>query len=545
MTRGWLGYIVLLAACLTFTVLVVSQFWRPLMYDDANFYLGGRAVAQTGVPFSNQGWMGDRDDFSQRDQWALWHPPLYIYLLGLAARIGGVTPTAMRITGLLGGLATGVLTAALAYELTSAPPAQRRLTAGLAGALALLCPLAVQSALILDIDFPLLLPLTLLFLWLYIRLQGTSAWPVLIPLFGLLMWTKMTNPLPLLGVLVTWQLLQRHWARAARDLLAIGGGGAAIFGLTYLAAARQIGFPADMPFGVNISQWQGSADVARSAYTSPTAFLQGLQTSVLWLGPGLLGVGLLGIAVRAAALVRDGRIRKVDLLIGLLILLVLGYVNKYAGWFPKYEIALAPILAVLGAPVLARAWCRPSLPLLVGLSVAAYAVVLGQVGDDWAVKRTWTIDATPATWLLALFALAVALRPAFAALGLAGVALGWSMAINLIQVAAPYSTGYLYGTTGTLEAAAWVDTNLPPNTLYVAAKEVAVVARNQHYVDQESLWYVFSKGEPFYKTWAGEPVSAIIAWEREPYIVQLVSHSLDFVGYREVARFGDYVVYQP
>jgi hypothetical protein len=333
--------------------------------------------------------------------------------------------------------------------------------------------------------------------------------------------------------------------RAARDLLAIGAGGAAVFGLTYLAAARAIGFPADMPFGVNISQWQGSAEAARGAYASPSAFVAGLQASVLWLGPGLLGLGLLGIGVRAAALVREWRIRAIDLLIGLLILLVLGYVDKYAGWFPKYEVALVPILAVLGAPILARAWCRPSFPLLIGVGVAAYAVVLGQVGDEWAVKRTWTIDPTPATWLLALFGLTLAWRPAFASLGLAALALGWSVAMDVLQAGAPYSTGYFYGTTGTLEAAAWVDANLPPNTLYVGAKEVAVVARNQHYVDQESLWYLFSKGQPFYKTWAGEPVRAIVAWEREPYIALLASRSLDFVGYHEVARFGDYVIYQP
>ena len=74
---------------------------------------------------------------------------------------------------------------------------------------------------------------------------------------------------------------------------------------------------------------------------------------------------------------------------------------------------------------------------------------------------------------------------------------------------------------------------------------MAVVARNQHYVDQESLWYVFSQGAPFYKTWAGEPVRAIVAWERDPYIAMLATRSLGFVGYHEVTRFGDYVIYEP
>jgi 4-amino-4-deoxy-L-arabinose transferase-like glycosyltransferase len=548
MTR-YLGYLVLAAACLAFTILVVFQFWRPLMYDDANFFLGARAVAETGIPFSNQGWMGDRDNFSQRDQWALWHPPLYIYLLGLVAHLGGATPAVMRLPGLVGGLATGLLTAALAHELTPAPPAARRLAAGLAGALVLVCPLSVQSALILDIDFPLLLPLALLFLLVYVRVESTRGWPVCVPLFALLLWAKMTNPLALLAVLVTWQVLRGMFWRAARDLLGIGVGGALLFGATLLWAAQAVGFPIDMPFGVNLAQWQGSADGARAAYASPDAFVSGLQASALWLGPGLLGLGLVAIGIRAAALVQDWRIRKADLLIGLMILLVIGYVNKYAGWFPKYEVALAPLLAVLGAPLLARAWCGGSSALVVGLvltlGLAAYAVVAGQVGDDWAFRRTWALDPTPAAWLLALFGVAFAWRRTAGSVGLAAIALGWSLATDVTQAGAPYSTGYFYGTTGTLEAAAWIDAHLPPSATYVAAKEVAILAHNQHYVDQESLWFLFSKGTPFYKTWAGEPVRAIVAWEREPYIAFLASHSLEFVGYKEVDRFGDYVVYQP
>ena len=44
--------------------LVGTQLGRPLMYDDANFALAAKAVADTGLAFGNQGWMTERGDFS-------------------------------------------------------------------------------------------------------------------------------------------------------------------------------------------------------------------------------------------------------------------------------------------------------------------------------------------------------------------------------------------------------------------------------------------------------------------------------------------------
>src|SRR5258708_21347997 len=193
------------------------------MYDDANFALAAKAVADTGLPFGNQGWMSERGVFSQREQWALWHPPLYIYADGLLARIGGWTPPVMRLLGVVGGLTTGVLTFLLAGDLTRGPLSMKRFAGGIAVVLVLLNPLVVQSTLILDIDFPVLLPLTLLFLWLYLRLEATTArWMWLAPVFGLLLWAKMTNPLPLVGIVLVWQILGGHLTRGVPHLVAIG-----------------------------------------------------------------------------------------------------------------------------------------------------------------------------------------------------------------------------------------------------------------------------------------------------------------------------------
>jgi hypothetical protein len=302
-----------------------------------------------------------------------------------------------------------------------------------------------------------------------------------------------------------------------------------------------------MPFGVNLVQWQDSGEVARRAYVSAGAFVEGLQPTVLWIGPGLVALGLAGLAVRSAQLARCWQFKHADLLIGLAILLVLGYVNKSAGWFPKYQVVLVPLLACLGAPLLAHGWClRPRLTLAVALPAAVASAVVCQrlVRDDWALQRTYAIDATAATWLCAIVGVNVVLALRWRGVGLAsllGIAVGWSVATSLVQLQAPYSTTYWYGTSGTVEAAQWLDTNLQPAETYVAAKEVALRAANSRYVDQDNLVYLLGTGDNFDGTWAGVPIRTLLVWDREPYVHDLFRSRLS--GYAEIGRFGDYVVY--
>src|SRR6187401_1707964 len=74
--------------------LIDGQIDKPYVYDDVNFIQGARAIADTGRPFGNQGYMLHLYD--QRDQWALWHPPLYLYLLGGTVRLFGDSEPAAR-----------------------------------------------------------------------------------------------------------------------------------------------------------------------------------------------------------------------------------------------------------------------------------------------------------------------------------------------------------------------------------------------------------------------------------------------------------------
>ena len=450
------------------------------------------------------------------------------YADGLLARIGGWTPPVLRLLGIVGGLATALLSFLLARDLTRGPPSVKAVAGATAVALVMLCPLVVQSTLILDIDFPILLPLCLLFLWLYPRLENSRTdWAWLAPLFGVTLWAKMTNPLPLIGVIVVWQVLRGEWLRGVLHAVVIGGGGIALAGAAWLGIGTLLGFPLDMPFGVNLVQWQDSADVARRAYTSPGAFIDGLQPSVMWLGPGLVTLGLIGLAVRVAQLARTWQMRNVDLLIGFGVVLVLGYVNKSAGWLPKYQVALTPLLACLAAPVIAHLWCaRPRLVTTCAVSPRsrrwqsawAWCATTGRCSAPGRFSRARARGCWAWWWS----------RPSPAALAPTGwpprvragrdSPVGWSAALDLSRSALPYQTDYWYGTTGTEEAAAWVDAHLQPGQTYLSAKEVAIRSQAQRYVDQDNLVYALSIGRPFEPNWMGEPLAALVTWQREPYI---------------------------
>jgi hypothetical protein len=127
---------------------------------------------------------------------------------------------------------------------------------------------------------------------------------------------------------------------------------------------------------------------------------------------------------------------------------------------------------------------------------------------------------------------------------LVGISLGWSLAIDLIQVRAPYSTTYWYGTRGTTESADWVDAHVAPDETYLAAKEVAIRTRAQRYVDQENVWSILASNGSFDGTWDGQPLRTLVTWQRDPAVASLWQQaSLPALGFDEVARYGDYVIY--
>ncbi len=520
-----------------FLFCVCPRLGRPLAYDEVNFALGGEAVAATGRPFARAGFMEDRGALDREFQYALWHPPLYIYTLGLAYALFGVGEAQGRLVGVAGTLAAGLLLFNLVRRLTG----DSRPAAAALG-LFLVHPLTVQSSLLLDIDGSVLLPL---FLAAVLAASDLIARPsaggvVRAGLgFGLALAAKLTTPLaipPALGLILAGRGLKgRAWALAAAVALL----GAAFFLGVWGAVSLRFGLPFTMPFEVTFVEF----------LLALGGGLAGVETG-WWLSPPLLVLfgWALGRRVRSWA---GGRKPGPADFVALLGAATLGaYLPRTAGYFPRYQIAALPLVVATVAAELAGTSGGPGRRALFGAGLGAAAgltagFALGDGPFFWTAGSYGSPPVVGTASLLgglALAALPGRQTPAGFVLGLAAVFVGWAVATDLVQRPAPYSTAYFYGSAGNVEAARLLDGLLGPGEYYVGAKEVAYYAPNRNYIDMHTAYALLAGQAAFEGRLLGREVRVWALFTRDPGLRAFFEAKLG-PAYRPAARAGDYVIY--
>lgn len=278
-----------------------------------------------------------------------WHPPLYIYTIGVSmAFLGTDSPHALRAVGALGLLLCALLLILIARELTP----RWRLVGGVSAILLLIHPYAIQASLFLDIDNSIYAPPALLVVWLAIRFGKRDEPLDLAEIVGLgaaialLSWAKMTTTVVLLGVLMVWWLLSRRRPlRSLFEFVAFTAVGAALFFSTYAIWCAVVGVPFSYTFEVTfvgksnrlLSEWWLVENAA--------------HWHLRWFGAALLVLALVYLVDLIRNLFQRHQLRGPDLpyLVGVAILLqyvVLSptdgtYQGKYA--FPALVMLLLPI----------------------------------------------------------------------------------------------------------------------------------------------------------------------------------------------------------
>ncbi len=542
--------------------LAAPQLGAPLLWDEVNFFWNAQAIAETGVPYANAGFLTDRGAVGPQYQYGLWHPPLYLYTLGLGLKLFGASEAVARGVG----VALMTLTALCVYLLgwQTIPPPARPWGALLAVAIFLVSPLVIQSALVLDIDGTVLTLLLAVWTLLYLRLEAVAgrrtipALSLLVVVFALALWAKLTTPFALLAVLLVYQTLRGRPLRGLLHLGVIGLGGTALFAATWGLACWWLGLPFDMPLGVT---WAELADALGGEHG---ALAERLETQALpilaWVSPYLTALFVGAAMARAVAFVRRRRLEPVDFLLGFGALVCLAYFIKLAAGFPKYHIAMMPFWAVVIAHWMAESWarlpraavCALLLLTAVGLGLAfAYAVTW--LADSWMLEpRALEQPEGLGLGLLAgglLGVAALARRPALVAPLTAGVVAlygGWAASADWYHTWVPYSTNYWYGTMGQREMAAVVDELLGRYGIdgpYIGAKEVVFYTHHQAFLDQDTVYWLWGEqGQPFDGRLFGYEIPLVVAWAREPWVRHIFTERLA-EQYDVVAEVHDYLAF--
>lgn len=535
-------FLILLLSLALYLLLALPGLDKPLLYDEVDFAKAGEAVARTGRPLYSRGWIYDyprQPDSGHQYQFALYHPPLYIFTLGGVFALFGPSEAAARAVGLAGGAVTIVLVYGLGRALFAAPG-----VAALAALMLGLSPYAIQSALLLDIDGALLTPLVLSFLYLYVRGRRLAAAVVL----ALALWAKLTTPPVLALGIGLYYAARRRWPEVA-TLAAVAAGGLTLFLSSWLAVALALDLPWQRPLADALYAVASSLDSPGPAHSLGEAVgYHGLRASAVlfrlaqWLHPALLvllaasvapgrggltpGISLrtpaasdystvhIGTRTRAAARVpyhqaeratvastaSDGgtqhatpdtrQLDGVRLLALLVILVSAVYLVRLAAGFPKYQIAVYPLMALLvaaggqwwvGTPTRRRA-------ALAGAAAAAAALVGLVTRTDGLLY--YASPAAVAIWLAAAaapFGLARRVGTGVPYLLGLGLLLGANAATAAGQATADYATTYFYGTRGWPEAGAQLRAFAGPEELVIADREVAYYAQHDRFVDTERV----------------------------------------------------------
>ena len=431
---------------------IFLQIDQPLVADEPQFVDVAYSLSRTADPmgFSGSTWNP-----------VLSHPLLYHSLVAVPVGLAGKAPWAGRLAGVLCFYAAGVVLWFVVRRVTG-----ERWGPFLAVLLYALHPLALQSALLVEIDTAMLPLLAVLFIW-YLgrrdfRLDG-SGWLGFGLLFGVSLAAKMTTPPLLLAALAVYYLAARR-PRQLAYLAAAAGLGVALFAVYYFPYCALRGLPVWEPFGHLLAR------AAPGGAFWGVILKRGVRL-VLWLGLPFLATYAIVVAQRGRRWLAEGSPAVAYGALAALVVLVFYLLVGGDGYgFVKYHAPMVPLVAlVLGAslgPELARE-SKVTLLFLGGLAFV-YFLLVARDPLYWPyVARearevlaappgdvTKALTLTGAFVVLPLIAFVVMTRRGGRTLAFVILAAAAGPALDVWHAYVDYEHRYNYGERGIAEASA-------------------------------------------------------------------------------------------
>ena len=458
--------------------LLLLQIGQPLVADETQFADVASSLARTARPmaYSGSAWNA-----------VLSHPLLYHSLVAVPVGLAGKAPWAARLVGVVAFYAAGVMLWFATRKVTG-----ERWGPFLAVVLYGLHPLAVQSALLVEIDTALLPLVTLAFVWHLLRRGfelGRGGWVGLGLLFGVALTAKLTTPPLLVAALVIYYLVAGRPGRAAYVLPALALG-AALFAAYFVPYCAIKNLPVLEPLEHSFSR----AAAPGGAFAG--LLLKRAVKLVLWLGlPFLLTFVVVFIQKSSR------RFKSVDagvayaLLAASVILLFYLFIGGDGYGFVKYHAPLVPLVALALGAAFGPALAKESKLTLIFLGGLAFVYYLLAVRDPlyWPyVAReakevllapggeiNKALALTGAFVFLPIIAFIVMTRRGGRAMSFVILAVVAGPALDVWHARADYEHRYNYGERGLAAAAAALE-NIPENLNLVVPVDVAFADGYRH-----------------------------------------------------------------
>jgi 4-amino-4-deoxy-L-arabinose transferase-like glycosyltransferase len=479
MKRGSLIWISCAALAAMAAVLAWQAAGKPLVADEIEFVQTGPAVWQGRPPAACGG---------PAEEIIVHHPQGYHLFLGMLMTLLGPSKLAARVPGILSLLLSIPLAAWIANQLYGDRDNHRGMLAGLLLATA---PLAVQGALLVDIDNTLMTPALLVFIGCVIRRMksGGTRLPGLAGLsagFAGLLWIKLTTPFLATAALFFCGLGCRTRRRLMGEAVLITLLGCCLFAMSWLVFCGLRGLEPAAPL-VHLASRLGRG----SGEDFIMALLKNNLRLALWLGPWLPLAAWAGL--RAGWYRQDRRIELHQAYVLICALLIwIGYllIGGNAFGFPRYHVPLVPLLAVMAAGCMDILLRRPVAAAMLTLAALIYwlaavrdplwpvftlheSIAAGDLSGSQALKHMALVLAL---WLAPMVLLMPGLRNRLRLADTALLAPACGVALLCAQFGADYNTNYLYGERGLAAAIDRLAALPTGNGVVLAPKDAAFQA---------------------------------------------------------------------
>lgn len=527
-----------------YTVILIPQIQKRFIGDEIAFVKAAIGVETAGLPIYSS--------LNNEIQYALWHPPLYLNILGASFKIFGVHEWSARILSVFFTLATLYIL----YRFTKDLSHDNKITF-LSCFLFLLNPLIVQGSLVIDIDNGILMFLMTLFIYVYYIIDKKKPHYLILLgiIFGIVLWAKLpTPPLIIVGIIV-FNLLNKNLKKGVQESLIIGFVGVTVFLGTWFIYTKLLDLPFLMPFTHN-SRYLMVGDSLHFMLTH----LWGLKNIIFWANPFFI---LLVFIISIKRLIKYINTRKLDiydllLIIGLLIFFQYLFVGSYQTQdFPRYFIPMIPLFSILVADFLAglNKGFEGKSSLFGLILIITYIYVLFFVRDPLLIDRiifqtgsiydivmktaqAFLLYLSPFVVSYILLKIARTKNAAIIALFLSLIALNVSLDISHSK--ADYYTGYFHGEKGMDKIIDYSRSYIHPGDASVLREDVA------YYLSVKDYYSLPVKSEDFDKMIHEKNISYLII-HKDGYFTSLqYQQVLDNIdnNFKLIKKYGDFRLFE-